>query len=127
VINLKELSAKHDVPGDQVAVLADGEIRDEAAGVLDGPTCPTLTRRPPPAGTSHSYSNSGFVVLATPLGRNTVATDVCEAGTEGFPAGRSSEGLAVAVLPTTPTAHLGSDGHGRANYLHNGAASYRIA
>ncbi|WP_134670133.1 MULTISPECIES: serine hydrolase domain-containing protein [Amycolatopsis] len=31
---LSELIAKHDVPGAQVAVLADGEIRDEAAGVL---------------------------------------------------------------------------------------------
>jgi CubicO group peptidase (beta-lactamase class C family) len=32
--NLSELIAKYDVPGAQVAVLADGEIRDEAAGVL---------------------------------------------------------------------------------------------
>ncbi|GIM92130.1 serine hydrolase domain-containing protein [Paractinoplanes toevensis] len=32
--NLGELVAKHRVPGAQVAVLADGEIRDEAAGVL---------------------------------------------------------------------------------------------
>jgi len=32
--NLRELIAKHGVPGAQVAVLADGEIRDEAAGVL---------------------------------------------------------------------------------------------
>ena len=32
--NLSELVAKYDVPGAQVAVLADGEIRDEAAGVL---------------------------------------------------------------------------------------------
>ncbi|MET9266325.1 serine hydrolase domain-containing protein [Amycolatopsis sp. NPDC004079] len=32
--DLSELIAKHDVPGAQVAVLADGEIRDEAAGVL---------------------------------------------------------------------------------------------
>ncbi|MET1071905.1 MAG: serine hydrolase domain-containing protein [Umezawaea sp.] len=32
--NLDELIDKHDVPGAQVAVLADGEIRDEAAGVL---------------------------------------------------------------------------------------------
>ncbi|RKT54526.1 serine hydrolase domain-containing protein [Saccharothrix australiensis] len=32
--DLGELVAKHDVPGAQVAVLADGEIRDEAAGVL---------------------------------------------------------------------------------------------
>ncbi|GGU23271.1 serine hydrolase domain-containing protein [Lentzea flava] len=33
-MNLSELIAKHDVPGAQVAILADGEIRDEAAGVL---------------------------------------------------------------------------------------------
>ncbi|MEV4571507.1 serine hydrolase domain-containing protein [Nonomuraea sp. NPDC049419] len=32
--DLGELAAKYDVPGAQVAVLADGEIRDEAAGVL---------------------------------------------------------------------------------------------
>ncbi|SFI30425.1 CubicO group peptidase, beta-lactamase class C family [Streptosporangium canum] len=32
--DLGELVAKYDVPGAQVAVLADGEIRDEAAGVL---------------------------------------------------------------------------------------------
>ena len=32
--NLSELIAKYDVPGAQVAVLAGGEIRDEAAGVL---------------------------------------------------------------------------------------------
>jgi len=32
--NLTELVARHQVPGAQVAVLADGEIRDEAAGVL---------------------------------------------------------------------------------------------
>ncbi|GGP73190.1 serine hydrolase domain-containing protein [Saccharothrix coeruleofusca] len=32
--DLDELVAKHDVPGAQVAVLADGEIQDEAAGVL---------------------------------------------------------------------------------------------
>lgn len=32
--DLSELVAKYDVPGAQVAVLADGEIRDEAAGVL---------------------------------------------------------------------------------------------
>ncbi|WP_431934483.1 serine hydrolase domain-containing protein [Nonomuraea jabiensis] len=32
--NLGELVAKYDVPGAQVAVLANGEIRDEAAGVL---------------------------------------------------------------------------------------------
>ena len=32
--NLGELLAKYDVPGAQVAVLADGEIRDEAAGLL---------------------------------------------------------------------------------------------
>ncbi|MFI5609512.1 serine hydrolase domain-containing protein [Amycolatopsis sp. NPDC051903] len=32
--NLGELIAKYDVPGAQVAVLADGEIHDEAAGVL---------------------------------------------------------------------------------------------
>ncbi|MEO6090450.1 MAG: serine hydrolase domain-containing protein [Umezawaea sp.] len=32
--NLSELIAKYDVPGAQVAVLADGEIQDEAAGVL---------------------------------------------------------------------------------------------
>ncbi|WP_208720196.1 serine hydrolase domain-containing protein [Amycolatopsis circi] len=32
--DLSELIAKHDVPGAQVAVLAGGEIRDEAAGVL---------------------------------------------------------------------------------------------
>lgn len=32
--DLGELVAKHDVPGAQVAVLADGGIRDEAAGVL---------------------------------------------------------------------------------------------
>src|SRR3954463_3260066 len=32
--NLGELVAKYNVPGAQVAVLADGEIRDEAAGVL---------------------------------------------------------------------------------------------
>jgi CubicO group peptidase (beta-lactamase class C family) len=31
---LSELVAKYDVPGAQVAVLADGEIQDEAAGVL---------------------------------------------------------------------------------------------
>lgn len=31
---LSELIAKYDVPGAQVAVLADGEIRDEAAGLL---------------------------------------------------------------------------------------------
>ncbi|MFF0256913.1 serine hydrolase domain-containing protein [Micromonospora zamorensis] len=33
--NLGELVAKHNVPGVQVAVLAGGEIRDEAAGVLN--------------------------------------------------------------------------------------------
>lgn len=32
--DLGELVDKYDVPGAQVAVLADGEIRDEAAGVL---------------------------------------------------------------------------------------------
>jgi CubicO group peptidase (beta-lactamase class C family) len=32
--SLDELIAKHDVPGAQVAVLADGRIEDEAAGVL---------------------------------------------------------------------------------------------
>ncbi|MEV4804367.1 serine hydrolase [Nonomuraea sp. NPDC049421] len=32
--DLGELVARYDVPGAQVAVLADGEIRDEAAGVL---------------------------------------------------------------------------------------------
>ncbi|MEV4598026.1 serine hydrolase domain-containing protein [Amycolatopsis sp. NPDC049253] len=32
--NLRELIGKHNVPGAQVAVLADGEIQDEAAGVL---------------------------------------------------------------------------------------------
>ncbi|MEU4804545.1 serine hydrolase domain-containing protein [Actinosynnema sp. NPDC023587] len=32
--NLGELVTKYDVPGAQVAVLADGEIQDEAAGVL---------------------------------------------------------------------------------------------
>jgi CubicO group peptidase (beta-lactamase class C family) len=32
--NLKELIAKYDVPGAQVAVLTNGEIHDEAAGVL---------------------------------------------------------------------------------------------
>jgi len=32
--SLRELIAKYDVPGAQVAVLADGEIQDEAAGVL---------------------------------------------------------------------------------------------
>ncbi|MET7993972.1 serine hydrolase domain-containing protein [Amycolatopsis sp. NPDC005232] len=32
--NLGELITKYDVPGAQLAVLADGEIRDEAAGVL---------------------------------------------------------------------------------------------
>ncbi|RSM56877.1 serine hydrolase [Actinoplanes sp. ATCC 53533] len=32
--NLDELLTKYDVPGAQVAVLADGEIRDQAAGVL---------------------------------------------------------------------------------------------
>src|SRR4051812_14969090 len=32
--NLGELIAKYDVPGAQIAVLADGEIQDEAAGVL---------------------------------------------------------------------------------------------
>ncbi|WP_370949684.1 serine hydrolase domain-containing protein [Amycolatopsis sp. cg5] len=32
--NLSELIAKHDVPGAQVAVLADDEIHDEAAGIL---------------------------------------------------------------------------------------------
>ncbi|MFD9698633.1 serine hydrolase [Lentzea sp. NPDC059081] len=31
---LSELIAKHDVPGAQVAVLVDGEVRDQAAGVL---------------------------------------------------------------------------------------------
>jgi hypothetical protein len=34
VTDLDELIAKHDVPGAQVAVLAGGEIHDEAAGVL---------------------------------------------------------------------------------------------
>ncbi|HUQ59180.1 serine hydrolase domain-containing protein, partial [Lentzea sp.] len=33
-MDLSELIARHDVPGAQVAVLADGEIRDRAAGVL---------------------------------------------------------------------------------------------
>ncbi|SDM73172.1 serine hydrolase domain-containing protein [Allokutzneria albata] len=33
-MNLSELIVKYDVPGAQVAVLADGEIHDEAAGVL---------------------------------------------------------------------------------------------
>lgn len=33
--NLRELIAEHGVPGAQVAVLAGGEIRDEAAGVLN--------------------------------------------------------------------------------------------
>jgi CubicO group peptidase (beta-lactamase class C family) len=32
--NLGDLLAKYEVPGAQVAVLADGEIRDEAAGIL---------------------------------------------------------------------------------------------
>ena len=32
--NLRELIAKHEVPGAQVAVLANGEVTDEAAGVL---------------------------------------------------------------------------------------------
>ncbi|WP_027928009.1 serine hydrolase domain-containing protein [Amycolatopsis benzoatilytica] len=33
--NLRELIAKHGVPGAQVAVLAGGEIHDQAAGVLN--------------------------------------------------------------------------------------------
>ncbi|SER18494.1 CubicO group peptidase, beta-lactamase class C family [Lentzea xinjiangensis] len=32
--NLRELITKHDIPGAQVAVLADGVVEDEAAGVL---------------------------------------------------------------------------------------------
>ncbi|GAB2864188.1 serine hydrolase domain-containing protein [Lentzea nigeriaca] len=43
-MNLSELIAKHDVPGAQVAILADGEIHDEAAGVLSTHTqVPTTT------------------------------------------------------------------------------------
>ena len=33
-MSLGELIARHDVPGVQVAVLADGRIEDDAAGVL---------------------------------------------------------------------------------------------